>query len=86
MILELRPRQKLWINGQSVLDVEIPITAYSSSAVVSFSFGSDWNYSLADISLWSRCLLPIEIRAAYDQKLSIDKINISKYILDHQHR
>jgi hypothetical protein len=77
------PRQHLWINGQRELTVEVPIAAFSSTAIVSFLSFVGWNQSIADVSLWSRRLSPLEIRAIYEQKISIDKVNIAKYIFEH---
>jgi hypothetical protein len=80
---ERTPRQNLWVNGQLELTAEVPISAYSSTAYVTFYLWNAWNRSFADVSLWSRCLLPIEIKAIYQQKTSIDKVSITKYIFDH---
>jgi hypothetical protein len=73
----------LWINGRLELTVEVPIAAFSSTATVSFCLWNKWNHSVADISLWSRRLLPIEIRAIYEQKTSIDQVDVAKYIFEH---
>jgi hypothetical protein len=73
----------LWINGELKLTVEVPIAAYSESATVSFCTWNEWKRLVADVSIWSRCLLPLEIRAIHQQKTSIDKVNIAEYIFEH---
>jgi len=80
---ERTPRKNSWINGKLESTTEIPISAFSKSATVSFCLWNEWNHSIADVSLWSKRLLPIEIRAIYEQKTSIDKVNIAKYIFKH---
>ncbi len=80
---ERTPRQNLWINGRLELTVEVPIAAYSTAAIVSFYLWVKWNRCLADLSLWTRRLSPIEIRATYEQRTSVDKVNVGKYIVEH---
>ncbi|CAF0752005.1 unnamed protein product [Adineta steineri] len=78
-----KPQQHLWINGKLELTEKVPIAAFSSTAEVCFFFSILWNHSIADVSYWSRRLLPLEIRAIYEQKTSIDKVNMAKYIFEH---
>ncbi|CAF1163759.1 unnamed protein product [Rotaria sp. Silwood1] len=77
------PQQNLWINGKLELTIEVPIAAYSSTATVSLFLWNKWKRSIADMSFWSRRLLPIEIRAIYEQKISIDKVDVANYIFCH---
>lgn len=77
------PRQSLWINGKLALTVVVPIAAYSNTADVSFHLWNQWDRSFADVSLWSRRLSALEIRAIYQQKTSIDKVNIAKCVFEH---
>lgn len=77
------PEQKLWINGQLVLKTSVPIAAYAEEALFTFFNLRGGSHYLADISIWSRCLAPREIEAIYEQKTSIDRVDVSRYILQH---
>ncbi|CAF0954885.1 unnamed protein product [Didymodactylos carnosus] len=46
-----------------------------------FFTASSLSHSIADISVWSRALLSCEISAIYEQRTSINKVNIAKYLL-----
>lgn len=78
------PEQKLWINGKLEVTTEVPRAAYDSCAKLSLRTKQEFVMKLADFSIWSRCLLPIEIRSIYQQKTSIDNADIAKYIFENQ--
>lgn len=77
------PQQHLWINGQLQLSTPVPIAAYCERAVIDFNGLESCAHFVGDISIWSRCLTQHEIRAIAEQRTSIDKVDLSKYIFDH---
>ena len=74
------PQQHLWINGQLALSTPMPIASYCERAVIDFNGLESCAHFVGDISIWSRCLTTHEIRAIAEQRTSMDKVDLSKYI------
>jgi hypothetical protein len=41
-----------------------------------------WRGKIADVSIWRRWLKPFEIRALYQQQVSIDKVKLGSFVRD----
>ncbi|CAF3259559.1 unnamed protein product, partial [Rotaria sp. Silwood2] len=71
---------KLYLNGNKTNDVVVVARIDPNGTVLVRSQYQDG--CLSDIALWSRKLLPIEVRSIFNQKTSVDKVDMVKYILN----
>ncbi|CAF1580906.1 unnamed protein product [Didymodactylos carnosus] len=75
------PTMKIYVNSnKTTLEIhKLPIIGPFESLKLELRYV---NGSFADLAVWSTVLSSIEVRAIYDQKTTINKVNVAKYILD----
>ncbi|CAF1622832.1 unnamed protein product, partial [Didymodactylos carnosus] len=74
-IFSSSPPRLWWSSQKMCMPDALFIGAKNEKYTYSWSGGK-----LADITIWNKLLEPIEIRAAYREKVSIDKLNVGTYI------
>ena len=70
----------LYLNGQKFRKVQFGISLLKPSRIVLIRSNLE-NGNLADIAFWTRELLPVDIKAIYQQKRIIEKIDIIQGVL-----
>ena len=87
VILISAEKQQLFINGQCQREIKgnFPQNNPISLAMKELNIGTDskgfhcWFGRMADLSVWKRWLDPIEIRAIWQQRVSIDQTDLGEY-------
>ncbi|CAF3698632.1 unnamed protein product [Rotaria sp. Silwood1] len=59
--------------------MQLPHTLHIGAKSFGFNF---WLGEVGDVSVWNRHLEPHEIKAIYEQKVTVDKVNISEHVLN----
>ncbi len=85
VILISHDEQKLFINGQCQREVKRNENNPKLISIKELNIGTNskgfncWFGRIADLCIWNRWLNPIEIRAIWQQRVSIDRTDLGEY-------
>ena len=91
VILVSKDKQQLFLNGHFQREIKRNLDENNQMSILmkELNIGTNskgfhcWFGRIADLSIWNRWLDSIEIRAIWQQRMSIDQTDLGQYLVHH---